>query len=141
MHRIMEQIITTDDIDRVLQNFRYNGMITEAEQTDLELMIHKVLALRAEWFDGSHTIFAETPILSQSENYRPDRVMVLNGNATVVDYKFGETHSPVYEQQVLRYQRLLRQMGYHQTEAYLWYFNEQNGLRRVEEKPAQGKLF
>ena len=97
--------------------------------------------MRPEWFDGSHTIYAETSILSTSETYRPDRVMVLDGKAIVVDYKFGEKHSPEHEQQVLRYQRLLHQMGYQQTEAYLWYFNEKEGLIRVTDNPVQGKLF
>ena len=48
---------------------------------------------------------------------------------------------PFLSQQVLRYQRLLHQMGYQQTEAYLWYFNEKEGLIRVTDNPVQGKLF
>ena len=141
MHRIMEQIITVNDIDRVLNNARYNGLITDEEQNDLNQLIHSAIEQQPHWFDGSHTVYAETPILSSTANYRPDRVMVLNGKATVIDYKFGETHTPAYEQQVLRYQHLLQQMGFKQTEAYLWYFNEPKGLVRVEDKPTQGTLF
>ncbi|MGV8828680.1 MAG: UvrD-helicase domain-containing protein [Breznakibacter sp.] len=141
MHRIMEQIKTVEDIDAVLHNCRHAGLITETEQAELQQLIIQTTALRPEWFDGSHTIYAETSILSTSETYRPDRVMVLEGKAIVVDYKFGEKHSPEHEQQVLRYQRLLHQMGYQQTEAFLWYFNEKEGLIRVTDNPVQGKLF
>lgn len=141
MHRIMEQIITIDDIDAVLHNCRHAGLITATEQAELQQLIKQATALRPEWFDGSHTIYAETSILSTSETYRPDRVMVLDGKAIVVDYKFGEMHSPKHEQQVLHYQRLLRQMGYQTTEAYLWYFNEKQGLIQVTDNPVQGKLF
>jgi RecB family endonuclease NucS len=38
----------------------------------------------------------------------------------VVDFKFGKPN-PEYNEQVERYMKLLREMGYKQVRGYLWY--------------------
>jgi ATP-dependent exoDNAse (exonuclease V) beta subunit len=141
MHRIMEQIITSNDIGRVLQSFRFSGMITYAEEQELSQLITAKTGRHQEWFDGSHTVYAETSILAPGINYRPDRVMIKDNKAVVVDYKFGQTHSDSYTNQVKKYRQLLRQMGYENVEAYIWYFNEDNGLVNIDSQPQQGTLF
>ena len=46
---------------------------------------------------------------------------------TIVDYKFGQYHSPdtaigwKYHEQVGNYARLLSRMGYQHIEGYLWF--------------------
>ena len=52
---------------------------------------------------------------------RPDRVMISGERAVVVDYKFGEEHTPQHTRQVKQYITLLQEMGYKQIEGYLWY--------------------
>ena len=52
---------------------------------------------------------------------RPDRVMVKEGRAVVVDYKFGLRENPDHRRQLGEYIELLREIGYTQVEGYLWY--------------------
>ena len=50
----------------------------------------------------------------------------------VVDYKFGGREPERYRRQVLEYLALLRQMGYTETEGYLWYV-KLGRIEKVEE--------
>ncbi len=52
---------------------------------------------------------------------RPDRVMIRGRRAVVVDYKFGEKDPASYRRQIALYLDLLREMGYTETEGWLWY--------------------
>jgi len=65
--------------------------------------------------------------LPTGEQYRPDRVIIRDNEATVVDYKFGEKESKTYIKQVKRYMDLITEMGY-QTSGYVCYVS----LRKVE---------
>ena len=59
-------------------------------------------------------------ILPSGAARRPDRVMISDGNVTVVDYKFGEP-SPRHRQQAAAYREILSQMGYTGVRSWLWY--------------------
>ena len=63
------------------------------------------------------------------EEKRPDRVIIKDGEAVVIDYKFG-AYSPEdtdlyrrYKKQVSRYKELLTSMGYTNVKGYLWYLS------------------
>ena len=47
--------------------------------------------------------------------------MIREGQALVIDYKFGLRQETAYETQLKSYAGLLRDMGYGKVEAYLWY--------------------
>ena len=47
--------------------------------------------------------------------------MTRGKRAVVVDYKFGENDPVRYRRQIAEYGRLLREMGYTEIEAWLWY--------------------
>jgi hypothetical protein len=84
-------------------------------------------SLIASWFAPENHVFSECEILDpkskrrDKRNQRPDRI-VMNGNLiTVIDYKFGEEHSP-YKGQVANYMRLLKKLyPNHTVKGYLWY--------------------
>ena len=52
--------------------------------------------------------------------YRPDRVIRKEGEAIIVDYKFGE-HHPKYERQMKKYAQMWLELGVQEVSAYLWY--------------------
>ena len=47
-------------------------------------------------------------------------MIIKNGDATVVDYKFGERH-PGYRAQVRRYAGIYRRLGYIDVSTVVWY--------------------
>ena len=53
--------------------------------------------------------------------YRPDRILLKNNTATVIDYKFGEEEHTAHHRQLQRYAELLRRMDYTEINSYLYY--------------------
>ncbi|NJK96303.1 MAG: Dna2/Cas4 domain-containing protein [Bacteroidales bacterium] len=110
-------------------------------QTSAE--VHKLLVNPEvnNWFTNDWEVKAEAEILLKTGLMkRPDRIMIGKNNVIVVDYKFGEKEEEAHNRQVLNYKNKLRQMGYKNVEAYLWYVF-QNKIITVTDKPVQGKLF
>lgn len=133
LHKLMEQIEATHDIEKVIQAYRFSGQI---DPNDIHLwsnLIGEKLNQKEvkEWFSGKFQIHSETPIFTQNETFRPDRVMTLGTEAVVLDYKFGEQRHPDHQKQVLNYMLLLNKMGFTAIKGFVWYFHEANGLLEV----------
>ena len=125
MHSVLSQATSAeqaiDGIDRLLKQ----GRISPSQAEELRSTIKREFA-RAEvkeWFGEWDDVRCESDILCTHEagTRRPDRVMISGERAVVVDYKFGEEHTPQHTRQVKQYITLLQEMGYKQIEGYLWY--------------------
>lgn len=128
MHRIFSQIRQAADLDTALHDCEVEGLLGGAKEKN---QIHTFIAKRLQneavrpWFDGSWQIFNECSILFREANgelctRRPDRVMVKDGQAVVVDFKFGRPDEQ-YHTQVQSYMQFLQHMGYASVRGYLWF--------------------
>ena len=130
LHNIFSQIVTTDDVVRVLKEMEQDGILyDELSREDILSAIMKCLEnpIAAEWFSGKWKTFRECSVL-EFENgkfceHRPDRVMTDGKSTIVVDYKFG-TQRTSHENQIRRYMRLLDDMGHQNIKGYLWYVDK-----------------
>lgn len=138
MHLLFSQIKTTADIDKVLRQFEFDGVIYDDEISP-EALREKLKEkfsnpTVADWFSDKWTIFNECNIMSikdgKIKEERPDRVITDGSKTIVIDYKFGKRNEE-YRKQVLRYIELLRDMGYENITGYLWYVNEEDGVEIV----------
>jgi hypothetical protein len=82
------------------------------------------------WFDSHWKVFNECSIITESGEYRPDRVITDENQTIVIDFKFGSPHQG-YESQVRRYMQLLDKMGYPQVQGFLWYVNASSPSERI----------
>ena len=130
LHNLFSHIRTTDDIDGVLRQLEFEGILYD-EQLSAErirTMLQKRLSHPrvADWFSNRWQLFNECTILSidkdsgQVLERRPDRVMTDGKQMIVVDFKFGKPREE-YIHQVRQYMSLLSSMGYEHVEGYLWY--------------------
>ncbi|HOH55805.1 MAG TPA: hypothetical protein PK903_06825, partial [Paludibacteraceae bacterium] len=123
MHEILRKIVNKTDQDKVLQEFVLSGQISETERKTVEKGLEKFWSLpqSKEWFNGEDRILNESTILSpEGRQHRPDKVIIKDNKATVIDYKFGKKENKFYLSQVKEYIDLIAQMGY-QTEGYVCY--------------------
>ena len=131
LHQIFEYIETAEDIDSALEAVRRTGKIDTSDMEEYRAEIGEMIAHPdvRDWFDGSREVKAEAEILlSSGELRRPDRVMIEDAKAVVIDYKFGKIKEESYRKQVMYYKKYLIEMGYKEVEGYLWYA----GLGEVE---------
>jgi len=130
MHDILRQITTKTDQPKAILDMVLSGRISveESKIVEQEIQLFWDLPETENWFASDVRVLNETTILIPTgEQYRPDRVVIRDKEATVVDYKFGDKESNKYRQQVKRYMDLISEMGYH-TVGYVCYVS----LKKVE---------
>lgn len=128
MHAVMEQIERREDIRRAARRLVIQGKIDRqrgAEISEFLMMRTGEEAVR-EWFSGKMRVINERSLIRQATaTFRPDRIMIdPEGNAIVVDYKFGESHKTarLYKRQVRDYVSALKDTGmFRSVRGYLWY--------------------
>lgn len=140
LHKLFSMIRTTDDINNVLKQFEFDGVLYDDDITadKMRSMLAKRLSDKqvADWFDSRWTVFNECSILEYDKNTnkvierRPDRVITDGTRMKVIDFKFGKPCNE-YINQVKQYMSLLKSMGYQNVEGYLW-FVYSNKVNKVE---------
>jgi ATP-dependent exoDNAse (exonuclease V) beta subunit len=126
MHEWLADINTYADAPSALEKMRIIGRITAQQEQQMQTQwLHLQNLLQGEnrnyWFDGSMKVLTEQTILSTNgKTYRPDRIIILQKHAEVIDYKFGEEHTSKYNEQLRNYTLMLKQMGY-TVDAYVVY--------------------
>ncbi|WP_282122826.1 UvrD-helicase domain-containing protein [Algibacter mikhailovii] len=114
IHNIMSQILTSQDIDPVFQNFIALGIISYEQavplkETVLRIVEHPELK---DYFKSNLTIFNERDIISKTGLIlRPDRIIFNAENeAIIIDYKTG-LEDVKHEQQIMSYNDVLMEMN------------------------------
>lgn len=130
MHEFLAAITTWADADNALQRMLLEGRITTAQQVVLQQQLQELRTLLQKegkewWFTQPCKVLNEHDILTTTGNtQRPDRVIIHQGTAIIIDYKFGQEHKKQYQEQLRNYALLLQQMGY-TTESYIVYVAQQ----------------
>lgn len=132
MHELLATSTHTDMLTDAVDMFVREGKLPATEATLLTESLSDKLAAEPfkEWFSGSYEIKAEATILTpDGRSYRPDRVMIKDGGAVVLDFKFGHEDAS-HAVQVRSYAAILTQMGYSPVSGYVWYV-ERDELQKV----------
>lgn len=126
LHYIMGLIETEVDIENALACVLRNGDIVEDEIVELKSKILEIIKhpkLQPFYSDGN-IIKNERDIITQNGSViRPDRVVIKERKATIIDYKTGKQDSR-YKEQVYNYADALEDMGYSVENKIIIYINE-----------------
>ncbi len=127
LHELLSKLSTGEELERQMTKLQMEGIIGAGkEYENIKRIIQRALAnpRASEWFSGKYRLYNECTILFKNgekhEQRRPDRVMVLNDEAIVVDFKFGKPRDE-YSLQVQEYISLLKEMRYKNVQGYIWY--------------------
>ena len=126
MHEVFEGIDTSADIPGAVARIVMEGKLPEPEAASLIAKLNSLISVQpvSEWFKTGNSLIKETDILQPSGvTKRPDRVILIDGKAVLIDFKFGEENDH-YTEQIIQYRNLLGEMGYMNIEAYLWYVDK-----------------
>lgn len=130
MHNWLANIRTWKDAQPALQRMLINADITQEQAQEMQEELNALKKLittnhHDDWFSGQYQILTEQDIITSSGKvHRPDRVLIKDKHAIVVDYKFGYIESPTYTEQVRDYMLWLRALGY-TSEGYIIYNQSQ----------------
>jgi ATP-dependent exoDNAse (exonuclease V) beta subunit len=104
------------------------GVLDDSMKIGLSEKVKKILRKEKvkNWFSTDWEVKSESEILLQDgSRLRPDRVMIKDKNACVIDYKTG-AEKEEDKRQVNKYVDVLKTMGYEKVEKYLLYINDEN---------------
>jgi ATP-dependent exoDNAse (exonuclease V) beta subunit len=121
VHTALSRIMKSGDEENVLLKMSDEGMIDSQQMEQLLNKIRQLLAnpLIHPYFLPDNKIKVEAEILGDDGHvYRPDRVILHEDEAIVLDFKTGKPKKE-QEKQIGLYGKLLNDMGYKQVKKYL----------------------
>ena len=133
VHMAMSMINRSDQVGKVLHELLESGLINSEQQVELAALMAGILKDPeiSCFFDPAFEVRNEPEILTPGGViYRPDRVLIQNGRATIIDYKTGKQLTG-HRDQVIKYAGLLNEMNYKVDGAYLLYLNRQPEVVKV----------
>lgn len=128
VHYILSKIKTKYDVDLVIEQAILSGDITMDESQKMTTEIKSLLSINSisSYFEKGVNVKNELEILTAAGDIlRPDRVVISDNNAVVIDYKTGKKNAQKYHAQMQDYEYALLSLGYSSVKKLLLYIQEQ----------------
>lgn len=125
IHYILGAIFTITDLDRAVQMALQKGLIKEQEVNGIKEIVKKVIFHKdlTQFYQNDVEVLNERDLLmADGTVQRPDRVVIKNKHATIIDYKTGE-QNPKYHHQINTYAQSFSNMGYTIDHKIIVYIN------------------
>ena len=126
VHAVLAGINRESEINSTIDTIIFDGLINQEDKKWLKNEIAEVMAVPEikAFYDESYEVLSERDlILMDGEVLRPDRVIIRDNNATVIDFKTGKREKKHLDQ-VIRYAEILRTMNYTSVNAKIIYLAE-----------------
>jgi len=133
IHSLLSGIRSSGDLDKVVGEYELRGDLKKEDLEQAKSVISKLFSHPAikKLFDTGERVLTESELITaKGESYRPDRILIGDGNARIIDFKTGN-YSEKHEKQLREYGNLIRNMGYNITELILLYISDQPVIRRI----------
>ncbi|MBS1634444.1 MAG: UvrD-helicase domain-containing protein [Bacteroidetes bacterium] len=128
VHYILSQVNTHNDVHNAIHKALMSGDLNEDEARKIETDVSRLINQPElkPYFSEEYAIKNETEILtSKGDILRPDRIVVKENAAVVIDYKTGKKNASAYHLQMKHYEQALRELGFDNIRKYLVYIHEQ----------------
>ena len=122
VHEVLSAIRTKEDLAMVLRQFQQAGELNDNAVNQVKQRIEKLFEDPdiAPWFSDQYQVFNEREVWFDGKSHKPDRLLIRGDQAIVIDYK-KERESPAHQEQVKRYMKAMKALGYSQVSGYLIY--------------------
>ena len=131
MHEILSSIKTAKDIEGAVSFYLGRGIINREEYEMIGEALVKAINQDEviSWFSEDIKVKNEKDIIIPGGDIRrPDRIVFRDDRVILIDFKFGD-ELPSHRKQIDGYRMLLKEMGYENVEACIWYFESSKVIR------------
>lgn len=126
-HDIMQMLEKPEDLPKSIKRVLKSGKISLSQAEKWTEQLSKAIEkeLWRGWFSSDVKVYNERALIYHGATKRPDRFIVTReGNAEIIDYKFGVEENK-YDEQIKEYATILKESGaFKSVKAYLWYVEE-----------------
>lgn len=126
IHHIMSRVYYTEDVYSAVNFQIIKGNVSKDEAENLLPLLNNLVNMESlkGFYSRDYSIFNETDLLSQNGLIlRPDRFVVKNNTATIIDYKTG-LKNPKYKEQLHAYRLALEEVGFAVEKLLIVYIND-----------------
>jgi ATP-dependent exoDNAse (exonuclease V) beta subunit len=123
LHEALKQVKYEGDEEIVLKRMLAQGVLSAEAVDKLRRKLKKVIGNKElnRYFAREMIVVNERALLKENEkNHIPDRVVIQNGAATIIDYKTGKENI-AHRQQLTDYAKLLEEAGIKVKQKILFY--------------------
>lgn len=123
-HDLLSRTQELEDIGRNLLEMQQEGLIKQEELTEVQNAVSNVLKHEGlnKLFSGPYRHLNEQDIIaSGGMSYRPDKILINENEAIIVDFKFTEKMENTHRDQIENYKYLLTEMKIPEVKGYLFY--------------------
>jgi len=124
LHSLFQDIKYMDDVESAISKLKFEGKLDDLQSIEVKGMVDDLFKKPqvASWFSKDWKVINERDILlGEGNTLRPDRVIVKDDQAIVIDYKFGKKKEKSHIRQVDAYKKLLEKMKFKQVSAFILY--------------------
>lgn len=115
-HEILAKINTKDDVEKTLESYLLEGIITEEEKEEVGERIFNILHHQdySKYFVENQIVINERDIMisenGESKIYRPDRLIATEKGFIILDFKTGKEEEK-HQLQLEQYRNALEKLG------------------------------
>lgn len=113
-HEILSKINTVKDVEKVLQYYLLEGIITHAEKNEIAQNITHVITKFDQYFKENQEVLNEREMFIDGKTYRPDRMVKMEEAWYIIDFKTGtpsEKDQQKYQKQLDSYRIAMENLG------------------------------
>jgi len=132
LHDILSEVDSPSSLEAAVAAAVQDGRMDAADGAEALTLLRTRLSAHPDWFPESgapdlRILNEQTLFDADGREYRPDRVVLRGRSATIIDFKFGQEEER-YQQQLRRYARLYRALGFEVAGAWIWYVPEDRAV-------------
>ena len=132
-HEVLSKIYTKDDVEKVVSQYNQQGILNETESKSFINKINGIVQHPQldKYFLDDVIVYNEREIVDvDNQIIIPDRLVFINNAITIIDYKTGNKSSE-HKQQLLKYEHVLKTMGFKIEKKLLIYINDEIDIVEV----------
>jgi ATP-dependent exoDNAse (exonuclease V) beta subunit len=125
IHEILSKIVSKDDVESVLQQYVFEGILSNKESKEILKKINAVVyhARLEKYFDKNLRILNEQALISNEKEIQiPDRIVFYKDRVVIIDFKTGAPMKK-HHHQLNKYERVMKELGYSAKEKLLVYID------------------
>jgi ATP-dependent exoDNAse (exonuclease V) beta subunit len=134
IHEILSKIMTINDVEKVVEQFHQQGFLNEEQSEEIKEKIYSIVKhpKLERYFSEDVIVYTEREIVDvDNQILIPDRLVFTDKNQVVIiDYKTGD-RSNEHDQQVIRYERVLKSIKFKVIKKMLIYVHQEIGVFEV----------
>ncbi|MBX3163134.1 MAG: UvrD-helicase domain-containing protein [Bacteroidetes bacterium] len=127
MHQILSNIKSADDLESAVNSAISEGLVNVNEAQEIKTKLSQLIhhAELKNYFQPNVNCKLEAELITQNaEILRPDRIVFLENETVLMDYKTGKENNQKYFKQLFKYEQALNTIGHNPVKKILVYIDE-----------------